>query len=227
MTLRSTKWLQVLRVAAAPAFVVGLSALAGTAQAQFFGDRYYNNDNGYYGDNRYYGQRYQQQRHQDFSFPFGDRFMRPAPPPADYSKAPPPRKLDNPPSTNIVVIGDSLADWLAYGLDETYSDQPDMGVVRKIRPTSGLIRYDAKSDTIDWPSALKDTLAGERPNAIVIMLGLNDRIPLKDRLPLKPVSPKPQEGQAVGQAAAGQVQNPAQNQPRAQSPATNQAQGQA
>src|SRR5580698_5619992 len=190
MTLRSTKWLQVLRVAAAPAFVAGLSALAGTAQAQFFGDRYYNNEGGYY------GQRYQQ---------------------------PQPRELDNPPSTDIVVIGDSLADWLAYGLDETYSDQPDMGVVRKIRPTSGLIRYDAKNDTLDWPSALKDTLAGERPNAIVIMLGLNDRIPLKDRLPLKPVPPaKPPEAQVPGQAAAA-PQTP----PQAQGPAPNQAQGQA
>ncbi|MGA9949500.1 MAG: hypothetical protein WBQ24_14710, partial [Xanthobacteraceae bacterium] len=103
MTLRSTKWLQVLRVAAAPALVVGLSALAGTAQAQFFGDRYYNNEGGY-------GQRYQPpQPQQRDDFFFGDRFMRPAPPPADYSKAPPPRKLDNPPSTNVVVIGDSLA----------------------------------------------------------------------------------------------------------------------
>ena len=217
MTLRSTKWLHVLRVAAAPTLVVGLSALAGTAQAQFFGDRYYNNEGGY-------GQRYQQPQQQPRDdFFFGDRFMRPAPPPADYSKAPPPRKLDNPPSTNIVVIGDSLADWLAYGLDETYSDQPDMGVVRKIKPTSGLIRYDAKNDTIDWPSALKDTLAGERPNAIVVMLGLNDRIPLKDRLPPKPVPPaKTPEGQAPGQAQ-GQAAAPGQ----AQSPTPNQAPGQA
>ncbi len=58
--------------------------------------------------------------------------MRP-PPAVDYSKAPPPRKLEAPPTSTVVVIGDSLADWLAYGLDETYTDQPDIGVERKIR----------------------------------------------------------------------------------------------
>ena len=93
MALPADKWLKVLRLAAAPALVVGLSALAGTAQAQFFGDRYYNSDGGSYGGN---SQRYQQPRDDFF---FGDRFIRPAPPPADYSKAPPPRKLDTPPST--------------------------------------------------------------------------------------------------------------------------------
>ncbi len=226
MALRDNKKLKWRRLAPAVVpglLVAGLCAVAGTAQAQFFGDRYYN-DNGY--DRGYGSQRYQQPQQRDDFF-FGDRFIRPAPPPADYSKAPPPRKLDNPPSTSIVVIGDSLADWLAYGLDETYSDQPDMGVVRKIRPTSGLIRYDAKNDALDWPSALKDTLAGDKPNAIVVMLGLNDRISLKDRIPPKPVPPpKPPEAPAPGQAAAA-PQTPAQNQPQAQSPPPNQAQGQA
>jgi len=200
MALRNTKWLGLRRIALAPAIVVGLSALAGTAHAQFFGDRYYGNDGGFYGG-RQQNQRYQQPR-DDFSFPFGDRFIRPAPPPADYSKAPPPRKLDNPPSTSIVVIGDSLADWLAYGLDETYSDQPDMGVVRKIKPTSGLVRYDAKNDALDWPQALKDVLAGEKPNVFIVMLGLNDRLPLRDRAPVKPAPQKPAEAQAQGQASA-------------------------
>ena len=213
-----------------PALIVGLCALGGTAQAQFFGDRYYGND-GYNGGYGGYQQRYQRPR-EDFNFPFGDRFMRPAPPPADYSKAPGPRKLDNPPTTNIVVIGDSLADWLAYGLDETYADQPDMGVVRKIKPTSGLVRYDAKNENLDWAGAVKDTLAGERPNAIVVMLGLNDRTSLKDRIPPKPVPPKPGEAPAAGQppgqsaAAPGQPQAPNQAQGQAQ-PAPGKEQGQA
>jgi uncharacterized protein len=220
VTSHTVKWLKALRLAAAPAVIVGLSAFAGTAQAQFFGDRYYNGDNGY---GQQQNQRYQHQR-DDFSFPFGDRdrFIRPAPPPADFSKAPPPRKLDNPPSTSIVVIGDSFADWLAYGLDETYSDQPDMGVVRKIKSTSGLVRYDAKNDALDWSAALKDVLAGEKPNAVVVMLGLNDRLPLRDRVAPKPVPPKPGEPPAPGQAAGqvpGQVQSQAQGQAPAQAAA--------
>src|SRR5205814_1280608 len=33
--------------------------------------------------------------------------------PVDFSKAPPARKHDTPPTTSIVVLGDSMADWLA------------------------------------------------------------------------------------------------------------------
>jgi uncharacterized protein len=215
MALRADRRLRFRLQRLTPALVVGLCVLGGTAQAQFFGDRYYNNNDGGYG----YQQRYQQRPREDFGFPFGDRFMRPAPPPADYSKAPGPRKLETPPTTNIVVIGDSLADWLAYGLDETYSDQPDMGVVRKIKATSGLVRYDAKNETLDWAGSVKDLLAGERPNAIVVMLGLNDRISLKDRIPPKAVPPKPGEAPAAGQAAA--TSGP----PQVQAPQTQPAQG--
>jgi hypothetical protein len=198
------------RLAVFGAIAVALSAFAGPSQAQFFGDRFYGSDGGYGG---YYGSpRYQRPR-EDFSFPFGERFMRPAPPPADYSKAPPPRKLENPPSTTIVVIGDSMADWLAYGLDETYSDQPDTGVVRKIKANAGLIHYDFKNENLDWSQAVKDALNGEKPNAIVVMLGLNDRLPLRERP--RPAAPKP-ETQAKEQPAQGAGQ--AQGQPGGQTP---------
>ena len=67
--------------------------------------------------------------------------------PVDATKAPPPRKQEKPPTSTVVVIGDSMADWLAYGLDETLSDTPEMGVVRKVRASSGLVRYEPRSDT--------------------------------------------------------------------------------
>ncbi len=108
------------------------------------------------------------------------RFRSPAAnvraPVVDYSKAPPPRKLETPPTSTVVVVGNSMADWLGYGLDETYADQPDTGVVREIRATAGLIRYDPKNEQLDWPAVIKDQLATEKPNAIIVMLGLNDRI---------------------------------------------------
>ena len=95
-------------------------------------------------------------------FPFfGDNYNRPAPA-VDSTKAPPPRKLETPLTSTVMVIGDSLADWLAYGFDEIYADQPDIGFVRKIAATSGLIRYDAKNDQLDWPQIAKDTLAAEK-----------------------------------------------------------------
>jgi len=141
-----------------------------------------------------------------FSFPFfGDRYLRP-PPAADYSKAPPPRKLEAPPTTNIVVIGDSVADWLAYGLDETFADQPDIGVIREIHATSGLIRYDAKNEALDWSQIVKDALAAEKPNAIVVMLGLNDRLQIRDGAP--PRSAPPQNSAAAAKAAEQTVKNP-------------------
>ena len=90
----------------------------------------------------------------------GERHNRPAPA-VDYSKASPPRKLETPPSRTIVVIGNSMADWLGYGLDENYADQPEIGVERKIRATSGLVRYDAKNEALDWPQAVKDALSNE------------------------------------------------------------------
>jgi len=192
MALRNKRWLAL-------AIMVGLAASCVGAAAQSF----------YWGD-RYPSGRYQEAPPRDyFGFPFfGDRYNRP-PPPVDSSKAPPPRKLETPPTTNVVVIGDSFADWLAYGLDETYADQPDVGVVRKIRPTSGLIRYDAKNDQLEWPPSVKDVLATEKPNAIVVMLGLNDRVAIRDHAPPKP------EPQRKGAEQPAQNQTP-QNSPQGQ-----------
>ena len=144
---------------------------------------------------------YQQPQQRDFfSFPFGGQRYRP--PVADYSKAPAPRKLETPPSSTIVVVGDSMADWLGYGLDETYADQPDTGVVREVRAAAGLIRYDPKNETLDWPAAIKDQLATEKPSAIIVMLGLNDRIPMRDgTLPVKGAEPAAPADEAVAPPA--------------------------
>jgi len=104
---------------------------------------------------------------------------RPAPA-IDYSRAPPPRKAETPPSRTILVVGDSFADWLGYGLEEAFSDTPDIGVVRKVRASSGLVRYGGHGD-LEWPQVATDILAKETPSAIVVMLGLNDRESLRER----------------------------------------------
>ena len=177
-------------------------ALAEPAPAQYWGgDRYY-------GGGGYGGYRsYRQSPQRDFFFPFSG-FMRP-PPVVDSAKAPAPRKLETPPTTTAVVVGDSLADWLGYGLDELYADQPEIGVERKIRLSSGLVRYDAKNETLDWPQAIKDALANEKPDAIVVMMGLNDRVALRDK------NPPPPNAKRAGDPAqsANQAANPAAAQP--------------
>src|SRR5215468_10895863 len=183
------------------AFAITLVLMAGSvtcgpASAQYYwGDRssggwggwgWGGRSSGGWGD-RYPSERhYRRSPHRDFLSPYsGERRNRPAPA-VDYSKAPPPRKLETPPGQTVMVIGDSMADWLGYGLDENYAEQPEIGVERKIRATSGLVRYDAKNEALDWPQAATDALSNAKPNAIVVMLGLNDRVPLGEKAPAQP-----------------------------------------
>jgi uncharacterized protein len=188
-------------------------ALAEPAAAQYYGDRYYGG--GGYGGYR----NYRQSPQRDFFFPFSG-FNRPAPV-VDSTKAPASRKLEAPPTTTVVVVGDSLADWLGYGLDELYADQPEIGVERKIRPTSGLVRYDAKNEMLDWPAAIKDALANEKPDAIMVMLGLNDRVPLRDKNPPPPNAKRGEPAQSANQLAPNAKRGS--EQPPTASQATNQA----
>src|ERR1700694_3348906 len=72
--------------------------------------------------------------------PGGILFSNPEPQrPVDASRAPPPRKSETPPASTILIMGDSMADWLAYGLEEALGDAPEIGIVRKSRIGSGLI----------------------------------------------------------------------------------------
>ncbi len=196
-----------LALAAALTALGAVAALPVPAGAQFFGSQHYD-----------YGQRmYRPPPQRGFFGSFfggggggggGDQFnpfYRPAPAPAPVEsyKAPPPKKYDTPPANTVLVIGDSMADWLAYGLEDVLADTPDVGVVRNIRPTSGLVRYDPKNEALDWPAAIKDYLADQKPSAIVVMLGLSDRLPLRDKAPV------------AGQAPQAQPEKPGQASPNA------------
>ena len=93
---------------------IGLSSYA---QAQFFDDRF-----PMWGGRR-------QRSNQPFQSPFQPFFQQEAPrQQADFSKAPPPKTPDTPstPLTSVVVMGDSLADWLAYGLELALADSPTL-----------------------------------------------------------------------------------------------------
>src|SRR6202035_4673079 len=98
----------------------------------------------------------------------------------NFSRAPPPEKRETVPERNVLVLGDGMADWLAYGLENAYADQPEMGVIRRHRTVSGLIRYQPKGDPADWAAAAKGILATEKPDAIVVMLGLDDRVAMRE-----------------------------------------------
>ncbi|MET4389455.1 hypothetical protein ABIB73_005226 [Bradyrhizobium sp. F1.4.3] len=114
----------------------------------------------------------------DFFAPFQQQ--QPQAPRQDFSRAPSPAKRDTIPDKNVLVIGDAMADWLAYGLEDAYTEQPDMGVIRKHKTTSGLIKYQPKGEPSDWAIAAKGILETEKPDVIVVMLGLNDRIAIRE-----------------------------------------------
>jgi len=94
---------------------------------------------------------------------------------ADYSRAPAPKKPDPSivPTTTIIVMGDAMADWLAYGLEDAFSDSPEIAVLREAKRNSGLLRYEYKSD-LDWWHAARDILAREKADYVVMMLGVSD-----------------------------------------------------
>ncbi len=120
------------------------------------------------------------------------------------TRPPPPHKVETPPSETIVVVGDQLAEWLAYGLEEVFTDTPEVGIVRKIKFNAGLVRYEARSDAPEWSQAITEILAAEKPSAIVVMLGINDRLPLRERVPEKDKDKdKDKKGKAVSSQGQG------------------------
>src|ERR1051326_2850711 len=193
-------------LAVALALVGAAAAMPGTAEAQCWGFGYQP------------PQRRAAPTRNFFSFPFYERGYRspygpyggsPYGQPVESSRAPPPRKLETQPTRTVVVIGDSLADWLSYGLEEVYADQPDIGVIRKIRPNSGLIHYEPRNDTLEWSQAVKDILAAEKPSAIVVMLGLNARVPLRNPAPPREGVPRKGEPPAqAGKCGKGDAEKP-------------------
>src|SRR3954452_10763871 len=169
----------LVALAVAIALLVGI---AGPASAQFFNfgnfggpPRPAPRSNGWFGGG--------------FFAPFQQQ--APQAPRQDFSRAPAPAKRDTVPERNVLVLGDGMADWLAYGLEDLYAEQPDMGVIRKHKTYSGLIKYQPKGEPADWAAAAKGILATEKPDAIVVMLGIDDRVPLRE--PAAEKSDKPSD----------------------------------
>jgi uncharacterized protein len=146
-----------------------------------------------------------------------------APPPVDYSRAPAPKKADpkaeSAVTTPILVLGDAMADWLGYGLELAYADAPEIGIVRRHRTNSGLIRTEVRSDPRgeypDWPPAARDLIAGQKPKFVLMMVGINDRRQFREAAPAAPAArvAKP-AAPPVADPAALELDNPAPDKPR-------------
>ncbi|MGZ5854556.1 MAG: SGNH/GDSL hydrolase family protein [Xanthobacteraceae bacterium] len=150
----------------------------------------------------------------------------PPPKPVDYSRAPAPKKYDKNEGADVstvLVLGDSMADWLGYGLEQAFADSPELTVVRKPRAYSSLInspgRHDVRSRT-DWPIAAQEILSKESPAFVVMMIGLGDREPIRDVRP-PPAKPGPEKkgsAQTPAQANAAPAK-PGESKPAATPPA--------
>ncbi len=178
-------------------------------------------------------QQQQQQRQQPSNNPFGGGFWSPfesrpqqqREAPVDYSRAPAPAQKKPEATTNILVMGDAMADWLALGLEEAFSEKPEIGIVRKHRTESGLIRYDQRRD-VEWPQIAKEIIAAEKPKFIVMMVGNNDRQSIREKPPAAakpgaPGAPKSQQAQPAQQAqssAPAPQATPPQPDPEQQAP---------
>lgn len=121
----------------------------------------------------------------------------------NFSKAPPPEKRETVPERNVLVLGDAMADWLAYGLEDAYAEQPDMGVIRRHKTVSGLIKYQPKGEPADWAAAAKGILATEKADAIVVMLGLEDRQAIREPATDKSDKPSDKKGDKKDARAKG------------------------
>jgi hypothetical protein len=174
-------------------------ALTTPAQAQFFGDqqnqyrRAPQRSSGFF--QNFFGSFNSRPDEYEYSPP---RQQRPRQIESDESsRAPTPRKTDSKTehTTSIVVMGDGMADWLAYGLEDVFSDSPEIGVVRKIKLYSGLLQYDTKGD-LDWWHAARDILTQEKADYVVMMLGLTDRQGIREKDLVKEAEKKAKDQQA-------------------------------
>src|SRR5215470_608550 len=120
--------------------------------------------------------------------------------PQDYSHAPPATPREDA-TVKIVVMGDANADWLAYGLEDAFSEQPEIGIVRKHRTASGLIRYDQRRDG-EWPQVAREIIAAEKPKFVVMMIGNNDRETIREKAPPPaPANAQPAQPEQAGPPA--------------------------
>lgn len=74
-------------------------------------------------------------------------------------------------AARILVVGDFLAGGLADGLEAAYAGNERIRIVNRSNGSSGLVR----DDFYDWPEELPAVIEQEKPSAVVIMIGSNDR----------------------------------------------------
>ena len=113
---------------------------------------------------------------------FGPQQIRPPPPPPAARQGRPATNAAPPVATaevapkddsakRILVVGDFVAGALAWGLDQTFADEPKLAVIDGSNGNSGLVR----DDYYDWNKQLPALLNQNKPDIVVFVVGANDR----------------------------------------------------
>lgn len=80
-----------------------------------------------------------------------------------------------PDARTVLVVGDFMASGLAEGLDAAFAENPAVKIIFRGNGSSGFVR----DDVYDWPVQIKSLIDTEKPAAVVVMLGANDRQAMK------------------------------------------------
>lgn len=71
----------------------------------------------------------------------------------------------------VLIVGDFNGGGLAEGLGEAFADNPDIKIVSRTDGSSGFVR----DDHFNWPANIGSLIRDEKPAAVVVMIGANDR----------------------------------------------------
>lgn len=71
----------------------------------------------------------------------------------------------------VLVVGDFMAGGLAEGLATAYGEEARVLVVDRANGSSGLVR----DDHYDWPGNIGAVIDEQKPSAVIVMIGSNDR----------------------------------------------------
>jgi hypothetical protein len=71
----------------------------------------------------------------------------------------------------ILVVGDALAGNLGAGMTRMAQDDANIDVLNRFNESSGL----ARSEVYDWPNAISKIATTTQVDAVVVLLGVNDR----------------------------------------------------
>jgi uncharacterized protein len=74
-------------------------------------------------------------------------------------------------AAKILIVGDFLANGLAWGLEQAYAENPNVVFIDQSSGLSGLVR----SDVVDWPAVIGGYIEEVSPVAVLVVVGMNDR----------------------------------------------------